>query len=450
MQVDVGRVLDEGRWGGYQKLVVFMAALVIIIDGVDNQLLGVAIPAIMQDWAVPRSALAPILALGFVGMMVGGALAGVIGDRFGRRFALISSVVVFGFATISAAMAPNLIFLGIMRFIAGVGLQGAVPTAAALVSEYAPLRRRAFAVTLTIVFFPLGATAAGVIAIPVLPVLGWRAFFVVGGALAIAVALFLLRALPESPRYLARHSNRWAELATILRRLGHDVPREPVFFDRTEKSIDRVSLKALLTPDIRFDSFALWAAFFFCLLAVYSGGNWVPSILAGAGLNLTIANTGITAFNLGGVVGAICGALAVGRFGSRRTMITMAAGAIASALVMTQMNITAQSAPLPIILMLGVTGGLINAVQTTMYALATHIYPSAMRATGVGTASSVGRVGAIVSPFIGNWALEAGGSSFFFGLLAAAMTMVVASLGAIRRHVPAVLRSTAVRAATVG
>src|SRR6476660_5467886 len=90
--VDVGRMLDEGRLSPYQGRVVALIALSIIIDGIDSQLLGIVIPVMMTEWAVPRSAFAPVVAAGFVGMMVGGAIAGVVGDRLGRRLALIGSV----------------------------------------------------------------------------------------------------------------------------------------------------------------------------------------------------------------------------------------------------------------------------------------------------------------------------------------------------------------------
>jgi len=86
--------------------------------------------------------------------------------------------------------------------------------------------------------------------------------------------------------------------------------------------------------------------------------------------------------------------------------------------------------------MLGWTGGLINAVQTTMYALAAHVYPTAVRATGVGTAVAFGRIGGVLSPSVGSWALESGGSSRYFGLMAATMVLAFVALSAIRRHIP--------------
>src|SRR5262249_6947883 len=187
----------------------------------------------------------------------------------------------------------------------------------------------------------------------------------------------------------------------------------------------------------------LWFAFLACLLAVYAGSNWIPSVLTGAGLTITLANTGLSAFNLGGVIGALGGALTIRRFGSKRTMLIMTGAGVIAAIIMSVMKINQDSAATPVILMLGITGGLINGIQTTMYALAAHIYPSTVRVTGVGTASSVGRIGAILSPYVGNWALDAGGASGFFGVLASAMLVVLVSLALIRRHIPEIVRGAA-------
>jgi AAHS family 4-hydroxybenzoate transporter-like MFS transporter len=127
-------------------------------------------------------------------------------------------------------------------------------------------------------------------------------------------------------------------------------------------------------------------------------------------------------------------------------MLVMAAGAVAGAVVLALMPIEPESAG-AVLAMLAWTGGLINAVQTTMYALAAHIYPTAVRATGVGTAVAVGRIGGVLSPSAGSWALDSGGSSRYFGLIAAAMVMAFVALSAIRRHIPgATLQSGAARA----
>jgi len=431
---DVGAILDEGHWTRYQKLLVAATALTIIFDGLDNQLLAAAVPALMREWSLPRSAFTWVLTSGMVGMMIGGAVGGYIGDRVGRRAALLGSVVSFGALTLLVSFAGDVTTLTVLRFFAGFGLGGAMPNAAALSSEYVPLRHRPFAVTLTIVCIPLGGTLAGMTGAQILPRYGWRALFLVGGSAPLVLAALLLKILPESPRYLARNRQRWPELAALLRRLGHSVPADAAFVDAREKAIARPSARMLLVPEFRRDTLALCASFFFCLLSVYVGTNWVPTLLTTAGFSIGTASWGLTAFNFGGVVGAIGGAVLIGRFGSRLTMLAMTAGAIAGAALLASVSIGAQTT-FAVLAMLAWTGGLINAVQTTMYALAAHVYPTGIRATGVGTAVAVGRIGGVVSPYAGAWALESGSSQLFL-FIAATMTVVFAALAAVRNHVP--------------
>ena len=119
--IDVGAVIDEGRWTGYQKLLIAGTALTIILDGVDNQLLGNALPTLMAEWSLPRSAFANVLAVGPFGMMVGGALGGMLGDRIGRRTALLLSVLSFAVLTLAIAAANDMFMLGLLRFLSGVG-----------------------------------------------------------------------------------------------------------------------------------------------------------------------------------------------------------------------------------------------------------------------------------------------------------------------------------------
>ncbi len=434
--VDVGQLLDEGNWSGYQKFVVFLSALAIIFDGIDNQLLGLAIPSIMREWSMPRSAFASVGALGFVGMLIGGSLAGVIADRTGRRGALIASMMLFGAMTMATSFVNSLAALGALRLVVGIGLGGAIPCAATLSSEFVPRRHRPFAVTLTIVCVPLGAMLAGLIAERALPLAGWRGLFAFGGAVPLAAAALLFWLLPESPRFLARHPGRRLELFAMLRRAGHSIDANATVVDTTDGHIDRPSALTVLKPPYVGDTLALWGAYISCLLAVYLGFTWVPSMLSGAGLG-SLANLGITTFNLGGVIGAIAGSLAIARIGSRITMIAMAVGALVSAIVMRGMTIGPDSATFPIVVMLALTGGLINAVQTTLYALAAHVYPTALRSTGVGSAAGIGRLGAILSSYAGAWALDAAGSRGFFTVVAAAMSATVISLALVRRHVPA-------------
>ena len=303
--IDVGRLLDDGHWRSRQKLFVFLTALTIVFDGIDNQLLGIAVPAMMRDWSLPRSTFAPVIASSMVGMMIGGAVAGIVGDRFGRRVALIGSVLIFGVLTAAVAFVDGPWALAALRFLAGLGLGGAMPNAAALASEYVPRRHRPFAITLTIVCVPLGGTLAAFVGGHLMPVLGWRALFGLGGLVSVGVAGILVWALPESPRFLARYPERWPELTRILNAIGHDVPPGSSFVDRTEQAIATSSVRTLFTPAFARDTAALWGAMFACMLSVYTAFNWVPTMLTDAKLPIAVASNGLAAFNLGGVAGAI-------------------------------------------------------------------------------------------------------------------------------------------------
>ena len=433
--IDVGTILDEGRWSGYQKLLVFATALTIVLDGLDNQIIGVAIPPMMREWSLQRPAFQDVLTSGMVGMMIGGFIGGFAGDRLGRRVALLGSVVAFGVLTIAVSFAGSIPVLIALRFLSGLGLGGAMPNAAAISSEYVPRRQRPFAVTLTIVCIPLGGSLAGLIGGWILPAYGWRALFMIAGVVPLALAGALFGLLPESPRYMTRHAERWPELRALLQRIGHPVPPDVEFTDRNEAAVARATVGELFMPQYRRDTLALCGSFFFCLLSVYMGTNWVPSMLTRNGFAVGTASYGLTAFNFGGVVGAILGAIVIMRLGSRLSMLTMAAGAILGAAGLAAMTIGPQSG-LAVFVMLAWTGGLINAVQTTMYALAAHVYPTSIRATGVGFAVAFGRVGGVVSPRLGSWALESGGASKYFALIAATMTVAFAALAAVRNHIP--------------
>lgn len=432
--VDAGETIDRGTCGPYQVALVFFTALTIIFDGIDNQLLGIVIPSIMRDWHVARSAFAPVVALGFLGMMIGGLVAGLAGDRFGRKVALFGSMVVFGTSTVMMTTVHSISALGVLRLIAGVGLGGAIPNAAALVAEYVPIQQRALAVTMTIVCVPLGGTLAGLLAIPVLPATGWSGLFVVGGVIPLVASLVLWTLMPESPRFLARHPARWNELRRVLRRMGHPVGEASQFVVTTAVQRDRAPLVALFSSALRTDTFALWMAFFSCLLCVYMGFSWLPSVLTGAGLGPSTANTGITLFNLGGVAGAIFGGLTIRRLGSRATMLTMAGAGIAGLVVLSRTSLDATSV-VRVLVLLTFCGAMINAVQTTMFALAAHVYSTGIRATGVGTAVSVGRSGAILSAYAGPWALQFRGSASFFAVMSIALSVSFVALAIVRRHV---------------
>ena len=437
--VDVGVAIDEGRWTGYQKFLIFGTALTIILDGVDNQLLPNAVTTLMKEWDRPRGDFIGALSYGPFGMMLGGLIGGVVGDRLGRRTALLGSVLTFAVLTFAIAFANSIEMLSALRFLAGVGLGGAMPNAATLASEYVPRKQRPFAVTLTIVCIPLGGVLAGELAARIIPDYGWRALFIAGGVVPLVLAAVLWKVLPESPRYLARHRQRWPELTKTMRRIGHTIPDDVEYVETATAGMPKgkVSIGTLFGPHYLRDTLALSASFFFCLLVNYLVILLLPAVLQSPdnGFSQPEASRALRDSNFGGVAGAIFGAMLIQQFGSRITMLGMSALAVVCGFILSGTEISPANG-LFLMGMFILTGGLLNAVQTTMYALAAHVFPTEVRSTGVGFAVAVGRVGNVLAATVANEAFNRGGNAGYFGSWSVLMIIVFFALALVSRHVP--------------
>ena len=437
--INLARRLDESSWSIYQKWVTALAAVALIFDGFDIQILGFAIPSLMHDWHVPRGNFGPVLAVGLAGMAIGGPLLGYCGDRFGRRSSLIACVTIFGVATIGTAFVHGFFGLTALRLLTGIGTGGALPNVSALVAEFAPLRRRASAVKLTILCLPLGGMLGGLLAAWVLPEFGWRGLYAVGGTLPLGFAALMLAALPESPMFLARHSGNWDELIRLLNRMGHAVPMGSSFFEdppERAQSKDR-SLRALFTPALARETVGLWIAFFFCLGSIYLVFGWLPTMLTTRGLSVAIASTGLAAYNFGGVIGILIWAVLVPVLGSRGPMLSGALACAASALGLLLVPLQVHGEHWLLVLCLGINGLLANAVQTSMYALAAHVYPTSIRATGVAYSAAMGRTGGLLSSLFGSHIIQAGPAAYWESL-AIAMVVAAGGLAWVRGHYPAI------------
>jgi AAHS family 4-hydroxybenzoate transporter-like MFS transporter len=409
----------------------------VVLDGFNNQIIGFALPAILKDWGLPRAEFAPVVSGGLVGMAVGTFLGGLGGDRWGRKPSLIASVLLFGAASGLTSLAHNPLEIGVLRFISGMGIGGALPNAATLAAEFTPARKRAMAVTCTIVCVPLGGLAGGLLAAQVLPSLGWRAFYVMAGAAPLVIALILWLLLPESPSFLARRPGRAEELSRFLRRCGVTGEEELRLTVRAPVQAGgrKRGLRALFEPFYARDTAALWLVFFSSQAGVYLVFTWLPTLLADRGFGLNITSMGLMANNLGGVIGALVGARAIEAFGSRRAMTALALGAAAVAAILYGLPIAPGRGLVGLIVLLTAHGFFLNGVQTTVYALTAHVYLADVRATGSGTALAVGRAGGILSAFAGAALLADAGRPFFIAL-AAVMALAAVGLLMVRRHIP--------------
>jgi AAHS family 4-hydroxybenzoate transporter-like MFS transporter len=306
-----------------------------------------------------------------------------------------------------------------------------------MTAEFTPARRRTLAITATIVCVPLGGMLAGVFASFILPAFGWRALFFLGGLLPVALGILLVFTLPESPRFLARRPGRWLELSKLLGRMSRPTPDGAVFTDANEQKVEkREGFPALFEAGRARDTIALWCAFFLNLLAVYSAFSWLPTMLVAEGLNVAVAGSGLTAYNLGGVFGALLTAVAITRFGSRWPLLLCCVGGAATAFYLTTVNVGQATGIL--IAGFGLQGFFANAVQSTMYAVCAYVYPTTIRATGTASALAFGRLGAILSAFAGAAVITAGGATGYLMMLGLAMAGVAVSLAMVGRHIPPV------------
>jgi AAHS family 4-hydroxybenzoate transporter-like MFS transporter len=436
MPIEIGQILDRGPWPRLGKLVTLLCALALVFDGFDISIVGFAIPSILRDWHLSRASFAPLLVIGLAGMTIGSLSAGAIGDRIGRRAALLSSVTLFGVGTVASAFAPNLLAIDLLRFIAAAGIGGAMPNAATMSAEFTPLKKRAIAVMLTIVCIPLGGALAGSVAAFVLPRAGWRALFLIGGIVPIALAMVMALLIPESPRFLARNPRRAAELARLLTRLQHVVPDGATFVEAAVEQAGRETLiHDFFGNGQARSTLALWLAFFSSSANVYMCFSWLPSLLAAGGLNLAVASEGLAAFNYGGVAGVLCFVALVNRFGSRPLALAASSLAVLTALLLVAVQIKPGGQPFPLLAALAAHGFCVNSVQTSLFALSVHLYPTRVRATGVAASSAAGRMGGILSASIGPVIVQAGHPEFF-KFLTLAMLCAFVGLAILRNHIP--------------
>jgi AAHS family 4-hydroxybenzoate transporter-like MFS transporter len=254
------------------------------------------------------------------------------------------------------------------------------------------------------------------------------------------ISLILWKAIPESPKFLARHRERWSELIRLLRRSGHDVAADATFDVKSEMEVHSVSrdrIASLFRAGFARDTVALSAAFFFGLMVNYVVILLLPALLTSPaiGFSQPAASRALAMSNYGGIAGALLGAVVLQRIGSRLTMLTMSVFAMICGVILAGWPLD-PTRTFGLMAMLLLTGGLLNGVQTTMYALAAHVYPTPIRSTGVGLAVAVGRIGNVVAAYAASAAIDRGGPPAYFVLWSVLMLFVFLALACVRRHVP--------------
>ena len=401
--VDIETVLSNAPLGAFHFIVVGLSALMIMLDGYDAQSIAFAAPLLAKALGRNVSSFGPIFAVGLVGLMLGSLAVSPLADRYGRKWLLITSTVIFGFFSLAPALDPSFERLFVYRLLTGFGLGGAMPCAVALTSEYAPRRNKAALVNIMFAGFPLGAVVGGFVVSLIIVDWGWQAIFYVGGVLPLLMVPVLMLLMPESIVFLVADGRRPRAIAHILSRFKSTNVLNPenvrLSQDPTEK---RGSVTNLFDQQRGFGTILLWVGFFCNLLLIYFLVNWIPAVLDLIGLPAQHALMGTVVLNVGGVVGGVCMGLVIDRYGAARPIYT--AFLLAAACV----ALIGQSIQLPAVAtaIIFLSGLFVIGAQLSMNALAANFYPINIRSTGVGWALGIGRVGSIIGPVVGGLALS--------------------------------------------
>lgn len=421
-RIDIETVLNESRLGAFRFRIIVICWLIAVLDGFDVQAMAFVAPVLAGLWEIPGDAMGRILTAGVAGLMVGSVLIGRFGDRIGRRPALLGSVVFFAAGSLATALSETVGQLMILRFLTGIGLGGTVVAALSLVVEYAPERSRTLLVAAMYIGFPIGGGVGGLIATPVIEAYGWQAVFVIGGAVPLAFLAAAWRSVPESLRFQVLEGRNPAKTGKLIERINDGYRyREGDRFTMPEQDAARGRVADLFAPSRRAGTLLLWFICFANLMVLYYLINWIPSILHSAGLDLSAANLGAVAFNVGGIVGALALGRAVDRLGSFRLLALVYLATAVVVWILANTSDIWLAAALTLLAGAGVLGA-----QICLGALIASFYPTALRSTGVGWALGVGRVGSILGPLLGGMAVAAGASP---GLLISATAIPMLACG---------------------
>jgi AAHS family 4-hydroxybenzoate transporter-like MFS transporter len=439
--VEVSAVIDAADYVGLPLRVTAISILMMTVDGIDLQSMSFVAPALLSDWGVSRASLAPTLTASIIGMAFGSIALGWLGDRWGRKAAFVSAMALLAIGSLLSAVSHSLGALFVWRFVTGLGLGGATPLAATLVSEWVPRRVASIAIASSVVVVPVGGMLGAMLARHVIPSFGWRTMFGIGAVLPLLFMVLALFAIPESPKFLSRKPGRRAELAGLLNRVSKSqmYSAADTFHVAEPPQLARNWLATILGRNYLRTTLLLWAAFLFNTMGLYFFVNWLPTILSAYGMSQDVGLRAATFFNLGGSLGAIGGAMLISRYGSRWIGSTFAAIGMLSTAAVGWVLSGAPASALELFPLVTLAGLAFCGMQGFVYAVGSNAYPTYVRGTAVGCAQTVSRAGGILSSALSGIFLATGTHlplSALFYVVAALMSALLASYYFIGAHFP--------------
>ena len=394
-RIDVRKLADESKFNRFHALVLFWGVLILILDGYDLAVVGAALPSIMKDMGVNAAKAGFMASSALFGMMFGAIFLGTLADKIGRKLMISICVLLFSVFTAAAGLTHDPITFSITRFIAGLGIGGVLPVVAAQMAEFAPVKIRARLVTLVFAGYSVGGVLVALSGKQLIESYGWPSVFF-AAILPIMLIPFIWKTMPESMPFLIK-KKRDEELRKVVKRLAPSYPLQAheQFMVPAEDKAHDAPVRHLFLGGRGFSTVVIWVAFFFGLFMVYALSSWLTKLMAMAGYSLGSALNFVLVFNVGAMIGAVLGGWLGDKFNIKYVLVAFyAVGAIS----LTLMGYTKSTELL--FLMVFIVGASTLGTQLLAYAYAGEFYPVAIRSTGVGLASGIGRMGAILAPIL--------------------------------------------------
>jgi putative MFS transporter len=424
---------------GYQRKLFAIIATAWFFDSLDLGMMTFVLGSIKAEFALTSTQTGLLASSSFLGMFLGAAIAGVLADRFGRKPVFQVSMIFWGVGSLLCGLSQDVNQLILCRILLGFGMGMEFPIGLSLVSEIVPAKSRGRYIAILEGFWPLGFIAAGVLAYFYLPTIGWRGIFI---ALSIpAVFVFIVRRyVPESPRWLAE-VGRDGEADSIMNSFEAAVMKSarmnalpPITRELETAAMPMVKarFREIWQGVYARRTLMLWSLWFFALLGYYGLTTWLGALLQQAGYAATKSALYTVYISLAGIPGFIFAAWLIETWGRKGTCVLMLLGSGVAAYFYGQSAVS--GAPLAQLIGAGLCMQFfLFGMWSVLYAYTPELYPTRLRATGTGFASSVGRFGSLLGPYIVGVLLPITGQGGVFSLGAASFAvaaLVVILLGA--------------------
>lgn len=393
--INVNDVIDHAKFKPFHFNVVAWCLLIILFDGYDLAINGVVLPLLMDEWGLSAVQAGMLASTALAGMMFGAMIFGSLADKIGRKKVIMICIVLFSGLTFAGGFASNPTEFGILRFLAGLGIGGVMPNLVALTSEYAPKNMRSTLVTTMFSGYAVGGVMAALLGAWLTPSFGWEIMFFIAG-IPLLLLPIIWKFLPESLMFIVKE-NKQEQARPIMARLAPEVQisNETKFELHQVDVPEAANVVSLFKRGRALNTLLFWLAFFTCLLTMYALSSWLPKLMMAAGYSMDNSLMFMMVMNVGAVVGIVGGGILADRFHLKPVLMFLG---IMGAIVMSLMGFQSNQFLLYILVFLA--GAASIGSQMLLYSYVAQYYPLAVRSTGIGWSSAIGRMGAIVGPIL--------------------------------------------------